>query len=439
MSISRYRGLFWSPEGEPAPGALEISDSGDLHVEVQGELFENGGRWEEPEEPVRIEGEIADSPFPGPAVTLFRCLRTQKQFGGGGSLEKWLAHRALIGNNIVEPDKLFERVTIRTRGLAAFVGRTPPLGRTDSRVLQLPDFRIEEKQFAVADWKVIFGWTTRRRGDATSFQVSRSPFIEIALEHLRSVDQVLQDIVPVFEALLTIALQGHDRIEEITVSSSQERDAYRVLGPRVEAALSKSKREPYESELLFSLADMAERPSIIDRVRGLFSRLPEFTAIFLGHERAPPRYMEDHVRVSVLTLAHLTNLFPAISERATQWLDSLGKVPVQLQSFLPSAALVAVPELARELLTPALCRAFGVTSTEEFAQSIGPAFRWATLREGTPSSGRDLLRLHHQLRALLHLALLRYLGFEPEEAERRMVHAIERAAWLPPVSRSTKT
>jgi hypothetical protein len=425
MSAGRYRGLFWPPEGDPVPGSLEISDSGDLHVELQGQLLEEQGAFGGPEEAARIEGEIADSPFPGPFVTLFHCLRTMERFGTGGTLEQWLAHRALIGNEAVEPEALFERVTLSIRGLDAFLGEVPPLGDFRSKVLRIPEAQTEVGRLTAGDWKVIFGWRTSRHWGATHFRLNQSPFIEIELERPCSVDEVLREVVPVFEAILTIAMQAHARIEQITVGSSRERGAYRVLGPRVEAPVT-SDREPHEPELLFRLADMPGGHVLIERVRQLFSRHPEFTAIFLGTERAPRYpYVEDRMRVSVLALAHITNVFPEVGARAKGWITALENAPAQVQAFLPSAALVAVPELVRELLTPGLCEALGVSSKESFVEGIGPAFRWATLREGTRVSGRDQLRLSHQLRALIHLSLLRFLGFEHEEAERRMVRSIK--------------
>ncbi|HZH76719.1 MAG TPA: hypothetical protein VEY88_11840 [Archangium sp.] len=430
MSADRYRGLFWSPEGDPVPGALEITDSGALHVEIQGQLLEKRSRWGEPDEAARIHGEIADSPFPGPVVTLFRCLLTNRKFGTGGSLERWLAHRALIGNEAVEPDAVFERVTLGIHGLAAFLGEGPPLGDFRSNLIQVPDFRTEVEQLTLGDWTAVFGWRTSRHGSATSFRLEQSPFIEIELERPRSVDEVLSAVVPVFEALLTIALQAHARVEQIIVSSSHGRNAYRVLGPRVEVPVA-SDRKPHESELLFRLTDMPGGPALIERVRRLFAQHPEFTALFLGHERAPPRFVEDRLRASVLTLAHVTPVFPGVSERSREWLTMLENAPAQVRAFLPSAALVAVPELARELLTPSFCDALGVTSKESFVEGIGPTFRWAALREGTHASGRELLRFNHQLRALLHLALLRFLGFEPEDAERRMVESIKQRGGIP--------
>jgi hypothetical protein len=424
MSADRYRGLFWSPEGDPVPGALEISASGTLHVEIQGQLLEKHSRWGESDEAARIHGEISDSPFPGPVVTLFRCLPTQREFGPGGSLERWLAHRALIGDEVVESDAVFERVTLGIRGLAAFLGDAPSLVDVENDIIQIPDFWTEVERLTIGDWKVGFGWRTNRHWDATHVKLEQSPFIQIELGRPHSVDEVLSDVVPVFEALLTIALQAHARVEQILVSSSDEQNAYRVLGQRVEVA-GTSNRRLDRSKLLFLLADMPGGHALIERVRQLFAQHPEFTAIFLGHERAPPHYVEDRLRVSVLTLAHCTPVFPGVGERARQWLTALENAPAQVRAFLPSAALVAVPELVRELLTPNLCEALGVRSKESFVEGIGPAFRWATLREGTQDPGRELLRLNHQLRALLHLSLLRFLGFEPEDAERRMVHFIK--------------
>lgn len=424
MSASRYRGLFSSPDGDPIPGALEISDSGDLHIDIQGQLFDWDDPLRAPDEAARIEGEIADSPFPGSIVTLFRCLRTNRNFGVGGSREQWLAHRALIGNDVVAPDAVFARVRIGLRGLAGFLGRAPPLGDFESKVILIPEFKTEVQRFSVGDWTVVFGWAASRHWGSTYFRVEQSPFIELELARPYSVDEVLRDIVPVFEAILTIALQAHARVGSITVSSTHKRDAYRVLGPRVEES-GASEREPDSSELLFRLTDMPGGHALIERVLHLSSQHPELMAIFLGNERAPPRYMEDRVRVSVLTLAHLAKAVPGIIEGARACLTALERVPAPVLAFLPSAALVAVPELTREVMTSSVCEALGVSSKEAFIEGIGPAFLWVTLREGAQVSGRDLLRLNHRLRALVHLALLRLLGFEPEDAERRMVGAIK--------------
>jgi len=429
MSADRHRGLFWSPGGDPVPGVLEISDAGELHVELQGQLLEDQSTWDE-HEAAQIQGELANSPFPGPDVTLFRCLRTTRRFGVGGSLERWFAHLALIGTETVESDAVFERVTLGIRGLAAFQGTGSSLVDSRSNVIQIPDFWTDVERLSVGDWKVGFRWRTSRHWSATYVRLERSPFIQIDLERPHSVDEVLGHVVPVFEAILTMALQAHAQVEQILVSSSGERNAYRVLGPRMEEPVA-SDRQPDESELLFRLTDMPGGPALIERVRQLFAQHPEFTALFLGHERAPPRYVEDRLRASVLTLAHVTPVFPGVSERAREWCTALENAPAQVRSFLPSAALVAVPELARELLTPSFCEALGVTSKEFFVEGIGPAFRWATLRQGTQTPGRELLRLNHQLRALLHLALLRFLGFEPQEAERRMVESIKQRGGIP--------
>ncbi|HEX8699479.1 MAG TPA: hypothetical protein VF815_11625 [Myxococcaceae bacterium] len=424
MSTSRHRGRFWSPGGDTVPGTLEISESGDLRLEIQGRIHEGHSTIGGTDETVQIAGEIAHSPVPGPTVTLFRCVRTKFRFGTGGSEEHWFAQRALIGRSVVKPDAVFTKVTMSIRGLAQFLGRVPALGDWETPVIHLPSPRTEVERFTTSDWTVTFGWKTSSRGNSTYLEVKQSPFIEVELAQPCSVDAVLGEIVPIFEAILTMTLQAHARAESITVSSSDGRDTYHVFGPRVGAAAA-AEGEPHQIELLFSLAELPEKHALIGRVRQLFSQYPEFTALFLGHERAPPRYVEDRMRGSVLALSHLAGLFPAASHQARQWLDSLEHVPVQVRAFLPSAALVAVPELARELLTAGLCTALRVTSKESFVEGIGLAFRWATLREGVQASGRDMLRLHHQLRALTYLVLLRYLGFAPDEAERRIVRYIE--------------
>jgi hypothetical protein len=424
MSTGRHRGRFWSPGGDTVPGTLEIAESGDLRLEVQGRILE-GHSWSGgAEETAQIEGEIVHIPLLGSAVTLFRCLRTKFRFGAGGPEEHWFAHRALIGRTAVQPDAVFTRVTMSIRGLTPFLGRAPSLGDWESQHIQLPPLRTDVERFTAGDWKVCFGWATNRRGSSTYLEVKQEPFIEVELAQPCSVDAILSEIVPVFEAILTMTLQAHARIESITVSSSHERDTYRVLGPRVGAPTA-PEREPDAYELLFSLAELPEKHALIERGRQLFAQYSEFTALFLGHERVPPRYVEDRMRGSVLALAHLAGLFPAASHHAREWLSSLEHVPEQVRAFLPPAALVAVPEITRELLTPGLCKALGVASRESFIEGVGLAFRWATLREGIQASGREMLRLHHQLRALMHLALLRYLGFSPEEAERRIVRSIE--------------
>ncbi|HLL00873.1 MAG TPA: hypothetical protein VK539_09820 [Myxococcaceae bacterium] len=423
MSAGRYRGLFWAPDGEPVPGILEIAESGALSVELQGRLLAGGSAWHMPDEAVRMEGEIADSPFPGPMVTLLGCLQTQRRSGIGGSLERWLAHRALIGNAAVDADMLFDRATLGILGLSAFLGQRPPLGDPASEVFRVSPPRTEVERFVVGDWKVVLGWGTSSSRQASSLQLEQAPFIEVELEEPCSVDDVLGKVVPVFEAILTIALRVHARSEQIMVGSSDKRAVYRVLGPRVEAPAD-SKREFHRSELLFHLAEMPGGSGLIERTRQMLAQHPEFAATFLGYERAPPRYVEDRVRASVLTLAHLARVFPGVIERSRQWLTFLESAPEQIQPFLPSAALVAVPEFVREMLTPRLCEALDVSSKEAFVGEIGPAFRWATLREGS-QTGYDILRLNHQLRTLLHLALLKYLGFEPDEAERRMVESIQ--------------
>lgn len=429
MSTGRYRGLFWSPEGEQVPGTLELSDSGELRVELQGRLIGESRSLDEFDEVARIEGEIAASPFPGSMVTLVHCLWTKRQSGRGGSWEEWLAQLALIGNDIVEPDAVFDRVIISLRGLGAFIGKKPPLGDFQGKVIQIPESPTKVEQITVGEWKVVFGWLSSMEPGAVTLRLNQSPFIEITLEKPLPVDEILGKVVPVFEAILTIALRAYARVEQITVGSSREKDAYRVLGSRVDVPIE-SGREPREFEFLFRLEDKLGGHMLIERVRRLFSQHPGFTDTFLGYERAPPRYVEDYLRATVLALAHLTGAFPDISERWRWRLTTLKDVPAQVRAFLPSAGLVAVPELARELLTPGIGEALGVSSKEAFIESIGPAFRWAMLREGTDASGRDLLRLNHQLRALLHLALLRLLGFEHEEAEQRMVHSIQQRGLL---------
>jgi hypothetical protein len=362
-------------------------------------------------------------------VTLFHCMWTKRQFGSGGSWERWLAQYALIGNNIIDPDAVFDRVRINLRGLGAFIMERPPLGNWESKTIQIPDFSTKVQQLTVGDWKVVFGWLFSMRWGATHLQLNQSPFIEITLEQPCPVGNILSNVVSVFEAVLTIALRAHARVEQISVSSSREREEYRVLGPRVEVPIE-SGREPHEFDFLFHLKDMAGGYTFVERMRQIISQNPEFTATFLGYERAPPRYVEDRLRGSVLALAHLTSAFPGVSQRPREWLAALENAPAEVRVFLPSAGLVAVPELARELLTPSICEALGLSSKEAFIESLGPAFRWAMLREGTGASGRELLRLNHQLRALLHLSLLRLLGFEHEEAERRMVHSIKQRGVL---------
>ena len=95
------------------------------------------------------------------------------------------------------------------------------------------------------------------------------------------------------------------------------------------------------------------------------------------------------------------------------------------KAYLPSARLLAVPALIRHLATPEFQEQLEIESVDMFENSVGQAFRWATLRAGPPVPGIEMLRLNQKLRLLIHIAILRLLGFSQGDAEKRLLESIK--------------
>lgn len=424
MNSGRFRGVFWSDPGKQVPGTLDVSPSGELDLEVLGSLdarppFEKGA-----EELAQITGELAESPFPGPMVTLLGCLRTRYHFGTGGVVQRWLAHRALVGRETVHEGAGFHRVTLTLRGLSAFLGRAPSLIDFATRSMTIPTELQPVGRLDAEGWTADLGWRTIGRWSAEHVHVDSTPVVEVSLTEPLTVDGVLSQVVPTFELLLTLAMREYAGIEGLTLHAAHEGESYQVLWPQISKSEA-TRRNPHAFELLFRWGELPGGSAAVRRLQSLFREQRNFTATFLSNERSPGRYVEDRLRAAVVGHAHFAAADPSRLDSARQALARISNVPSEVRAFMPSAELIAVRAHLADLLTPAVLGALGALEKEAFLDEVGSAFRWATLREGDSVPARALLGLGHQLRALLFLALLRFIGFEAADAEMRWLQSLQ--------------
>ncbi|WP_147447209.1 hypothetical protein [Corallococcus sp. CA054B] len=422
MNTSRYRGTFWLP-GElesTASGHIEITESGEITLEIQGDLSQDTENQGLAEEIDVICGQIADHPSGG-SILLFKCLKTYSRFGQGGTFQKWFAHRALIGQAEeaeIEIPSTFTRVFLTLDGLAEFIGRPPSIVDNKNKLIRIDDLRFEAGVLYTDDWTARFEWTTQLVQTALTVNISRQPRISISLNNTLTLSQVLEDVVPIFECLITLARRDHARVLTVSVQSKEKHKPYEFIGAQLGTARTEKTKSP--RGLLFHLGDIQDK-TILHRLRDVFTQHRDFTAIFMSYERSPSPYIDDRVRASIVALAHLTWAFPDEVADATHITSSFMKLPLKVQSYLPSAGFLAIPSLANRLLTPAIRKRLRIGTAKELSTKVDIAFRWVCFREGEGLPGNELLRLNHQLTALLHLALLQAGGFAPSDAEARLI------------------
>lgn len=416
MTEKRFRGLFWCDPDRRIPGYFTWTD-GELSVELHGTLLAPSVPWHGAREIERLDGEIANSPFAGPAISLFRCLRIQQSFGTGGPTERWIAHRGLAGSDLHDEKPQFPRVTLTVHGLKAFLGAPPALVEFENRTADFSEPLIETARARSDGWEVLFGWRTAGKWSDDHIAIERVPVVEVVLAQPATPEEILQDVLKPFELLLTVACRSYAPIKTVRLGSAAALpESYDLLYPRV--ATDEARREPHRFDLLLRLADFAEPSLVVSRLRRLLREQRDFCAVFLGHERAPSRFIEDRVRGSLLAFG-LLGLGDADCARTAQATIGHARAAATDPFVLGSAGTAAIPLFARKLLSGSVPEALGIDA-DNFMSRVGHAYRWTMLRDGEPCDVRDLLTTRDEVRTLTYLVLLQSLGLEPSEALERI-------------------
>ncbi len=391
-----FRGLFGrSPDELTISGRLEIDQEGEVFVDLfswAGDLFDKS--------PVPVlYGELAEAESGHAHVTLFDCLATGRHWGTGGPLEKWFAHRALFGNAFVAVDEPYREVRVSFRELGAFLGDAPePLAGELSDVDASSD-----------GWRSSLLWRRDAQTKGPKATVEVRPFFSMAPAEPMQLGVLLSSVTPVIEGILSVALRRRPKTE-LTELEAADGSVLRLVGSRVDRPLKI--RDVFPHDLLFRLKDVPSASELMSAARRLFHERPNFGQIFLSYERAPPTFVEDRVRGSITSLMHLTDV---VNDAVPEGLE-------------PSASLRAVPQLIEGVVHGDVERLIGM-SGRQLAARMTTAYRWAVYRQGAAMSGRELLSVHHQLRAVIHLLCLAGLGFD-EGTRVRLLSSVVRARGL---------
>ncbi|WP_147468395.1 hypothetical protein [Corallococcus interemptor] len=431
---ARYRGVFSLNSGDSASGYFEIGADGELAIEIHGTLRAEEEAILDSDAAVTIEGAIADSPFHGHALTLTNCLRTQQRFGIGGTSERWFVGRAVIGRKTITATTVFDKVVLALNGLTSFMPPPPPLASGNTIAINLPEDvePITVSRLSLPPWEVSFIWKTTGTWGDTQIQLDRHPFIHINLSTALTLDEILNSVSPIFELMLTIAHRAHSKITHIAVNPTGSKHSYDVLSARIAPPKKQEgierkqhllEKQQHPLGQLFTLNDISS--DRLANIQRLFSTPPGFVETYLSYERSPGRYIEDHLRTSTLTLAHLSQAFPNMAREAQRDArEAILSTSTAAHAYLPPEKLLAVPAFIRHLLTPTIQRQLEIQSPIDFEDLVGRAFRWATLRDGIPVPGIEMVHTNRKLRALIHMAALQFVGFTKEDCEARLLESI---------------
>ncbi len=371
-----------------------MSPTGELVLQLRGSM--NRGPLDL--KPVPIVGELAEVPYSDSSVSLIQCLQTGGRFGTGGTQESWWAHRGLFGPRRLSEDATFSAVEMGISGLRAFVGEPSVSVRAITTEAPPQVFA----QIDCDDWTGKLEMQSRIHAAGDDVTLTRTPAFSIQFREALRSEAILEEVIPVFEFILTLSRREHASVETVHLTNGRER--FELLGPRFRAPQSSTR--PASSDLLFKLSDLSSLSEVITRAREIFRTRPAFTAVYLGNERSPPRYAEDRLRSAVVALAHLGETTAPDGADSSEDSD-----------FRAPASLLAVPKVIASLVTPTLSQSLGMGSPADFARAVAKAYRWSTYQEGPRVEGVDLVAITRQLRALIHVRALALFGIAYERAE----------------------